>query len=85
MLIRRLPSLPNWTSSFRELDEARREMERLFDSLSGVTAPWTAGVFPPWVEILDVATTIQRRPSSWREASDATRSAAAAASGSCSG
>jgi HSP20 family protein len=46
MLIRRIPSLPTWTSAFRELDEARRDMERLFDTLSGVAGPRTAGVFP---------------------------------------
>jgi HSP20 family protein len=47
MLIRRIPSLPTWTSAFRELDDARREMERLFDSLGTQAGPWTAGVFPP--------------------------------------
>jgi HSP20 family protein len=46
MLIRRLPSLPSWKSAYRELDEARREMERVFDSLTGFTGTRTAGVFP---------------------------------------
>jgi HSP20 family protein len=46
MLIRRIPSLPTWSSAYRELDEARREMERLFDALGGVAGPRTAGVFP---------------------------------------
>lgn len=46
MLIRRIPSLPTWSSAFRELDEARRDMERLFDTLSGVAGPRTAGVYP---------------------------------------
>lgn len=46
MLIRRIPSLPTWSSAYRELDEARREMERLFDNLGGVAGPRTAGVFP---------------------------------------
>ena len=46
MLIRRIPSLPTWSSAFRELDEARRDMERLFDTLSGVAGPRAAGVFP---------------------------------------
>ena len=46
MILRRLPSLPSWTAGFRELDVARREMERLFDSLTESTGLQTAGVFP---------------------------------------
>ena len=46
MFLRRLPSLPTWSSGFRELDEARRDMERLFDSLAGHTGHRPAGVFP---------------------------------------
>jgi len=46
MFLRRLPSLPTWSSGFRELDEARRDMERLFDSLTGFTGQRSAGVFP---------------------------------------
>jgi len=47
MLLRRFPSLPSWPSAFGELDEARRGMERLFDSLAGFTGLAGAGVFPP--------------------------------------
>ena len=46
MILRRLPSLPSWSTGLRELDVARREMERLFDSLTDFTGPRTAGVFP---------------------------------------
>lgn len=46
MLIRRLPSLPGWTSPFRDLDDARREMERVFDALGGYAGLRTAGVYP---------------------------------------
>ena len=46
MLVRRFPSLPSWSSALRELDEARRDMERLFDSVTGFA--WSRpGVFPP--------------------------------------
>ena len=46
MLVRRFPSLPSWSSAFRELDEARRDMERMFDSVTGLG--WSrSGVFPP--------------------------------------
>jgi HSP20 family protein len=41
-----MPSFPSWTSSFGELDTARRQMERLFDSLSGWAGPGAAGVYP---------------------------------------
>ena len=47
MILRRLPSLPTWSTGFRGLEEARREMDRLFDSLSDVTGLGSAGVFPP--------------------------------------
>ena len=46
MILRRLPSLPTWSAGFRELDEARRDMERLFDSLTDFTGVRSAGVFP---------------------------------------
>lgn len=46
MILRRMPSLPSWSTPGRELDDARREMERLFDSLTGFTGYRTAGVFP---------------------------------------
>ena len=47
MLIRRYPSLPGWSSAFRDLDDMRRDMERMFESLSGFAGTRTAGVFPP--------------------------------------
>jgi HSP20 family protein len=46
MILRRLPSLPTWATGFRELDEARRDMERLFDSLTNSSSLRSAGVFP---------------------------------------
>lgn len=46
MILRRLPSLPNWSAGFRELDEARRDMERMFDSLTGFAGLRSPGVFP---------------------------------------
>lgn len=46
MLIRRLSPLPAWSESFRTLDAARREMERIFDSLNEIPGFRTAGVFP---------------------------------------
>jgi HSP20 family protein len=46
MFLQKLPSLPTLSSGFRELDEARREMERLFGSLAGFGATQSAGVFP---------------------------------------
>ena len=46
MILRRLQSLPTWPIAFRELDDVRREMERLFDSLAGSGGGRTAGVFP---------------------------------------
>jgi HSP20 family protein len=46
MILRRLPSLPTWSTGFRDLEVARRDMERLFDSLSDFTGFRSAGVFP---------------------------------------
>ena len=46
MILRRIPSLPSWATGLRDLDVARREMERLFDSLTESTGVQTAGVFP---------------------------------------
>jgi len=45
MLIRRFPSLPNWSSALRDWDDVRRDMERVFDAVSGFsTRSW---VYPP--------------------------------------
>lgn len=46
MILRRLPSLPTWSTGFRGLEEARHEMDRLFDSLSDFAGLRSAGVFP---------------------------------------
>ncbi len=46
MLIRRLPSIPGFPTAFRELEDVRREMDRLFDSLTGFRGERTAGVYP---------------------------------------
>ena len=46
MLIRRLPSLPDWTSSFRDMYDVRRDIERIFDTLGGFGAQRNPGVFP---------------------------------------
>ena len=46
MLIRRLPSLPSWGSAFGELDEMRREMDRLLHAFTGEGQGRTAGVYP---------------------------------------
>jgi len=46
MLIRRLPSLPDWTSSLRDLYDVRRDMERVFDTLGGFSGLRSPGVFP---------------------------------------
>ena len=46
MILRRLPSLPTWSTGFRELDVARRDMERLFDALTSYSGHQAAGVFP---------------------------------------
>jgi HSP20 family protein len=47
MILRKLPSLPTWSTGSRELDVARRDMERLFDSLADFRGLQSAGVFPP--------------------------------------
>ena len=48
MLVRRWPSRPTFDNPFVELDQVRREMMRLFDSVAGEVARETAaGVFPP--------------------------------------
>jgi len=47
MMLRRFPSLPTWSTGFRELDDARRDMERLFDALSTYSSTGSAGVYPP--------------------------------------
>ena len=46
MIIRRLPSLPSWKTAFRDLDETRREMARLADSLSESFGLSGGGLFP---------------------------------------
>ena len=46
MILRRLPSLPTWSTGFRELDVARRDMERLFDALTSYSGHQAAVVFP---------------------------------------
>lgn len=46
MILRKIPSLPPWSAAFAEIDHARREMERLFDSLSGTPDRRPAGVYP---------------------------------------
>lgn len=46
MFLRRIPSLPSWTAGFRELDDVRRDMERMFDSLTGFAGLRTPGVYP---------------------------------------
>jgi len=47
MIIRRLPSFPGWSTPPADLESMRREMDRLFESLSGVAGFGPAGVFPP--------------------------------------
>jgi HSP20 family protein len=46
MIIRHLPNDPAWPSAVRGLEDMRREMDRLLESLSGRTELQTAGVFP---------------------------------------
>lgn len=60
MLIRRIPSFTNRTTALRELDDARREMERLFDSLTESSGLRTAGVFPP-INVTDTGETVRVR------------------------
>jgi HSP20 family protein len=45
MLIRRLPSLPSFTSALRDWDDVRRDMERVLDSMTAVSA--RSWVYPP--------------------------------------
>ena len=47
MFLRRFPSLPTWSTGLRELDVARHDMERLFDSLTSYAGLRSSGVFPP--------------------------------------
>ena len=47
MFLQKLPSLPAWATGFRELDETRRDLERLFAVLHGQADVPPAGVFPP--------------------------------------
>ena len=47
LLLRRIPSDPGWSGAPRVLDEARREMDRLFETLAGAGAYFGSGVFPP--------------------------------------
>lgn len=49
MLVRRVwPARPTFNAAFSDLDQVRREMLRLFDSVAGEATPGTAsGVFPP--------------------------------------
>lgn len=44
MFLKRMPD--DWSTAFRELDHARREMERLFGSLTGPGGFTGTGVFP---------------------------------------
>ena len=49
MILRRLPNLPRleWRDPFEELERMRRQMDRLFEGLSGrLLSEPTAGVFP---------------------------------------
>lgn len=45
MLIRRFPSLPSFTSALRDWDDVRRDMERMLDSMTAVSA--RSWVYPP--------------------------------------
>ncbi len=57
MIFRRLPSPPGLPMAFGELDEMRRGMERLFDSLAGSSGLRSAGVFPA-VNVSEDATSL---------------------------
>lgn len=46
MLFEKMPSFPGWNSGFRELEDARREMQRLFGSFTGAAGASPAGVYP---------------------------------------
>ncbi len=45
-LLRRIASFPDWAPAYRDLDDVRRELDRVFDSLGDFTGFRTAGVFP---------------------------------------
>jgi len=45
MILRRIPSVPSWSAAFRELEDVRRDMERLFGSLDESFGQ-PAGVYP---------------------------------------
>jgi len=47
MILRSVPTFQNWPLAFGELDEMRRGMDRLFDSLIESTGLQLAGVYPP--------------------------------------
>ena len=46
MLLRRTPSLPNWSVGLRDFDDMRRDMDRLFSAWTGLAAPRNVGLFP---------------------------------------
>jgi HSP20 family protein len=46
MILRSIPSFQGWPLAFGELDEMRRSMDRLFDSLVESTGLQMAGVYP---------------------------------------
>lgn len=47
MLVRRMwPSEVSWSDGLQELEQMRRDMERLFESFSGPAGTTWAGVFP---------------------------------------
>jgi HSP20 family protein len=46
MILRRLPSLPTWSTGLRELEDARRDIERLFNTLTDFSGLRSVGVFP---------------------------------------
>lgn len=57
MLLRRFPSLPTWSTGFRELDDARLDMERLYDALTTYSGARSAGVYPP-IEVSEDAAAV---------------------------
>ena len=46
MMLQRFASIPGWGPTVRNLDSARRDIERLFDSLTGYGPDRTSGVYP---------------------------------------
>jgi HSP20 family protein len=46
MLIRRIPSVPSWTSVLHDLEDVHREMTRMFGGLPRSAHSAPAGVFP---------------------------------------